>query len=60
MEQVRIFTVHSKIAQSRAGSTLNFSVMAAQEEEDGIQCIAADRTDFLLSNFRKGKSGTAL
>ena len=46
-----IRTIYSEISQRRTGSPLHFGVMAAEEEEDGVECIPANRTDFLLSDF---------
>ena len=34
--------------------------MAAEEEEDGVECVAADLADLLLCNLGKGKCGTPL
>ena len=46
-------TIDSKIAQSRACSPLHFGVMAAEEEEDGVERIPSNLPDLLLSNFGK-------
>jgi len=34
--------------------------MAAKEEEEGVEGISADLSDFLLGNFCKRKGGAAL
>jgi len=34
--------------------------MAAKQEEEGVEGISADLSDFLLSNFSKRKGGAAL
>ena len=34
--------------------------MAREEEKDGVECVAADRTDFFFGDLSKGKGRTAL
>jgi len=34
--------------------------MAGEEEEDGVECVAADRTDFFFGDLSKGKRCSAL
>ena len=53
-------TVHRKVSQSRTCSPLHFSVMAAEKEEDGVQCVPADGADFLFGDFGKCKRSAAL
>ena len=55
-----IRTIYSEISQRRTGSPLHFGVMAAEEEEDGVERVAANRANFLLGNFGKCKCGAAL
>ena len=56
----RILTVDGKVSESGAGSTLNFGIMAAEKEEDGIKGFAANGSDLFLSDFSKSKSGAPL
>lgn len=53
-------TIYSKVSQSSACSPLNFRVMAAEEEENGVERIPTDRADFLLSDFGECECGAAL
>ena len=34
--------------------------MAGEEEKDGVECVAADGTDFLFGDLSKGKRRAAL
>ena len=53
-------TVNRKIPKRCTGSSLNFCVMAAEEEENGIQGISANRTNLLFGDFCKGEGCTSL
>lgn len=53
-------TVHRQVTECRTGSTLDFGVMAAKEEEYGVECVSSDGTDFLLCNLGKGKGSATL
>lgn len=53
-------TVNSKVAQRRTGSPLHFGVMAAEQEEDRIEGVAADGAHFLLSDLRERERSAPL
>ena len=53
-------TVDSQVSQRRTGRPLHLCIMTAQQEEDRIQCIPANRTNFFLRNFRKGEGSASL
>ena len=59
-QRVLLRTINGQITQRRACSPLHFGVMAAEEEEDGVERVAANRANFLLGNFGKCKCGAAL
>ena len=60
MTSLRAHTVNSKISESGTSSTLNLSVMAAEEEEDWIEGFTADRSNLFLCDLSKCKSGASL
>ena len=53
-------TIHSKVSKSRACSPLHFGIMAAEEEEDWVECVAANRPNFFLGDFGKCERGATL
>lgn len=53
-------TIYSEIPQSRTGSPLHFGVMATEEEEDGVERVAAYGADLLLSDFGECECGAPL
>ena len=53
-------TVHRKVSQSRTCSPLHFGVVAAEEEEDGVERVAADGADLLFSDLGKGECRATL
>jgi hypothetical protein len=55
-----IRTVDGKVSEGGASGTLNFGVMAAEEEENWIEGFAADRSNLLLGDFCKCESGAPL
>lgn len=53
-------TIYSEVPQSRTGSPLHFGVMATEEEEDGVEGVAAYGADLLLSDFGECERCAAL
>lgn len=53
-------TVDGKVSESSTCSPLNFSVVAAQEEEDWVESFTTHGPDLFLSDFCERKSGTSL
>ena len=53
-------TVDSQVAQSSASCPLYLRVVTAEEEEDGIEGVAADVSHFFLCDFCKGQCGASL
>ena len=55
-----IRTVDGEVRQSSASSALDFSVVTAEEEEDGIEGFAVNRLNLFLGNFSERDSGPSL
>lgn len=53
-------TIHSQITERSTGCSLNFGIMAAQEEENRVECITSNGTNLLLGNLGERKSCAAL
>ena len=59
-QRVLLRTINGQITQRRACSPLHFGVMAAEQEEDRIEGVAANRAYFLLSDLSERERSTAL
>ena len=59
-QRVLLRTINGQITQRRACSPLHFGVMAAEEEEDGVERVPADWADLLLGDFGKRERGATL
>ena len=55
-----IRTIYSQISQSRTGSPLHFGIMAAEEEEDGVERVPTDGTDLFLGDFGERERSATL
>lgn len=44
-------TVDCKITQRSACGALHLSIVAAQQEKDGVECVSSHRSYFLLRDF---------
>ena len=53
-------TVHGQVAKSGTCGPLDLGVMAREEEEDGVEGVAADRADLLFSDLGKGERRATL
>ena len=59
-EKVLGLTIDGEIPQGSTGSSLDLGIMAAEEEENGVESIPSNLADFLLCNLGKGECGTPL
>ena len=53
-------TVHGQVAKSGTCGPLDLGVMAGEEEEDGVEGVAADGADLLFSDLGKGERRATL
>lgn len=53
-------TIDGEIAERGTGSPLNLGIMAAEEEENGVQRVPSNLTNFLLRDLGKCKGCAAL
>jgi hypothetical protein len=55
-----VHTIYGKVSKSSTGGTLDFGVMAAEEEEDWIKGFTTNGSDLFLGDFCKCKRGASL